>query len=281
MKSFNKTTLISASLLSLSVVISTQAQADFVVPTLQQIQDRQTAINFCNDYADRSIEQFAKSQTLGCGFGGLRWNNNRQGQFNWCLTVLEPFAITERGFRDDALKACQENKGSGNNPQNQVAVPQACKDPSKAYTAVKQIKHHFRYETTVTSPVQNGLISYDYNRDRKPDYVFLETKGDQSRVAMCFSHGRDYRRQLTDIKFYSGAGGLGSSNYEITQQGDTLVVRIDEFEHNAGSSYRRVSYRFDTATAKFTIIKNEADESPVIYDGQPYPMASPMTPGLF
>lgn len=279
MKSINKKTLLGTSLLSIG--ITTQAQADFVIPTLQKIQDQQAAINYCNNYADRSVEQFAKSQTLGCGFSGARWNNNRQGQFNWCLTVLEPFAITEEGFRDDALKKCQENKSSGNNPQNQVAVPQDCKDPSKTYAPVKQINHYFRYETTVTSPVQNGLISYDYNRDRKPDYIFLETKDSSSRVAMCFSGVQDYRRQLTDIKFYSGAGGLGSSNYEITQQGDTLVVRIDEFEHNAGSSFRRVSYRFDTALGKFRVIKNEADESPVIYDGQPYPMAPPMTPELF
>ena len=162
-----------------------------------------------------------------------------------------------------------------------MPVPQVCKDPSKAYTAVRQINHHFRYETTVTSPVQNGLISYDYNRDKKPDYVFLETQEDQSRVAMCFSQGQGYRRQLTDIKFYSGAGGLGSSNYEISQQGDLLVVRIDEFEHNAGSSYLTVSYRFDTAIAKFRMVDSSGDDSPVIYDGEPYPMALPTMPRLF
>ncbi|PWQ92234.1 hypothetical protein [Leucothrix pacifica] len=279
MKLINQTVWGVASLLSLS--FATSAQADFVIPTLQQIQDKQAAIRFCNDYADVAIEQFAKSKTLSCGFSGPRWNNDRQGQFNWCLTVLEPFAITERGFREDALKTCQENKSSGNNPQNQISIPQACKDPTKAYTSVKQINHHFRYETNLTSPVQNGLISYDYNRDRKADYVFLETKDDSARVAMCFSQGQRYRRQVTDITFYSGSGGLGSSKYEITQQGDTLVVTIDEFEHNAGSSYRQVSYRFDPSTSKFKIIKNESDVYPVIYDGQPYPMGAPVTPKLF
>jgi hypothetical protein len=279
MKSFNKLTLISSSLLSLG--IATQAQADFIIPTLAQIQDRQEAIQYCKGYASSAVQQFAKSQALGCGFSGPRWNNDYQGQYNWCLTVLEPFAINEEGIRADALKVCQEKQGSGSNPQNQVPVPQVCKDPSKAYTAVRQINHHFRYETTVTSPVQNGLISYDYNRDKKPDYVFLETQGDQSRVAMCFSQGQGYRRQLTDIKFYSGAGGLGSSNYEISQQGDLLVVRIDEFEHNAGSSYLKVSYRFDTAIAKFRMVDSSGDDSPVIYDGEPYPMALPTMPRLF
>lgn len=279
MKPFNKLTLISSSLLSLG--LATQAQADFVIPTLAQIQDRQAAIQYCKGYASSAVQQFSKSQALGCGFSGPRWNNDYQGQYNWCLTVLEPFALNEEGIRSDALKACQEKQGSGSNPQNQVPVPQVCKDPSKAYTAVRQINHHFRYETTVTSPVQNGLISYDYNRDKKPDYVFLETQEDQSRVAMCFSQGQGYRRQLTDIKFYSGAGGLGSSNYEISQQGDLLVVRIDEFEHNAGSSYLTVSYRFDTAIAKFRMVDSSGDDSPVIYDGEPYPMALPTMPRLF
>lgn len=279
MNAFKQITWIGMSLLS--VGIATHARADFVIPTLGQIQDRQAAINYCKGYASNAVQQFAKSQALGCGFSGPRWNNDYQGQYNWCLTVLEPFALNEEGIRSDALKACQETKSSGSNPQNQVPVPQVCKDPSKAYIAVRQINHHFRYETTVTSPVQNGLISYDYNRDKKPDYVFLETREDQSRVAMCFSQGQGYRRQLTDIQFYSGAGGLGSSNYDISQQGDLLVVHIDEFEHNAGSSYLTVSYRFDTAIAKFRMIKSSGDDSPVIYDGEPYPMAQPTAPILF
>lgn len=279
MKKLNTIPLISASAIMLGTALN--AQADLIIPTLQNIQDRQAAINYCNGYADTAIQQFAKNQSLDCGFSGPRWNNNRQGQFNWCLTVLEPFAITEQGFRDDALKDCQEKKRNDVSQKNQLAIPPMCKDPSKQYTAVKTIFHHFRYETTRTSPVQNGLISYDYNRDKKPDYVFLEAKQSHSRIAMCFSQGQQYRRQLTDIQFYSGSDGLGSSNYDITQQGDTLVIQINEFEHNAGSSYRKVTYRFDTASKKFAIINNEFDESPVVYDGEAYPMALPATPVLF
>lgn len=279
MKSFSKPVLISFSVLALGV--ATQAQADFVIPTLQGIQESKTAISYCNNYADNAIQQFAKSQSLGCGFSGPRWNNDRKGQYNWCLTVLEPFALTDSGFRDDALAACLVTKSSGNNPQNQVAVPQACRDPSKAYTAVKQINHYFRYDFSLTSPVKNGLISYDYNRDKKPDYVFLETKDNRSRVAMCFSGGQRYRRQLSDIAFSSGSDSLGSSNYEITQQGDMLLIRIDEFEHDAGSSYRKLAYRFDVVTGKFKNINNQAGTSPLSYDGQPYPMSPPETPILF
>ena len=278
MKRLMNSATAASSIFLLSIVAP--LQADFIIPSIETIENRQAIINHCNNYVDSSIKQFKKSQSLGCGFTGSRWSADRKGQFNWCVTVLEPFSMKEQTFREEALAKCQKEKTSSGNLQNQVAVPEVCKDSSKAYRPVKSINHHFRYETTLRTPVQNGLIRYDYNRDQKPDYVFLEAQQAKSRVVMCFSQGQAYRRQLTDITLHSDAG-FASANTEISQQGDLLSVNIDYFEHNAGSSYVTATYRFDTKTNKFAIVKSEGDSSPVMYDGEPYPLYAPSAPKLF
>ena len=265
----------------LLLVMASSLQADIIIPKMDNIKNQKTHIDHCNQYATTAVKQFSESQSLGCGFSGSRWNNNLQGQLKWCLSVLEPFSREEQSFRQEALASCQKEKTSSGNPQNKLTVPQVCNDPTKMYQAVKSINHHYRYETKLTIPVENGLIRYDYNRDGKPDYVFLEARDSQSRIAMCFSQGQSYRRQLTDISIYSDGGVFGSYNYKVSQLGDRLNITIDYFEHNAGSSFAEVSYRFNTQTRKFAIVSNNSNVAPVIYDGQPYPMGSPKVPSLF
>lgn len=252
-----------------------------ITPDLKTVQSNPEAALLCKHYASAAVEQFAKSQAMGCGFAGPRWNNNEKGQYDWCLSVLQPFADQESAFRSNALDRCIAEKVSPDHPQNQLALPESCRDPAKSYQAVKKISHSFRYLNEVVSPVQNGLIAYDYNRDGKPDYVFLEVNDQQSRVAMCFSDATKYRRQLTDITFSPDNTGLHSDRYNLTQQGEKLVVEVRYFQHNAGSSSRHVEYRFEPSTKRFRVIKNEVEVKPVVYDGQPYPMGAPPTPVLF
>ena len=235
----------------------------------------------CQNYAKFGVQQHAKNKQLGCGFNSIRWNNNYQGQFNWCMTVLEPVSNTEYNFRKDSLEKCQAQKGGTNNPKNRPAIPAACNDPSKQYQAVKQINHSFRYEKKLTSPVQNGMIRYDYNRDKRHDYVFLEVKGESARIAVCLSRNNSYQRHVTDVKFSASGDGLFSSNYELSQSGDLLNLGIQYFEHNGGSSSRNLSYRYMTATRKFKIIKNKADSYGVEMDGYTYPMSLPQIFKLF
>lgn len=240
-------------------------------------QDRRYA---CQNYANRAVKQNADNNKLQCGFTGTRWNNNRGGQYNWCMTVLDPVTLTEDGFREDSLKQCQADKTSPQRAQNRPAIPAQCNDPSKQYGAVKKINHAFRYAKQPTSPVQNGLIRYDYNRDKRQDYVFLEAKGENSRVVICMSQGANYQRHVTDIKINS-ASGFGSYDYSITQSGADLKVATDYFEHNAGSSASQASYRYQPNTKKFKIIKSDSSTAGIIQDGFEYPMSSPPIHSLF
>ena len=240
-------------------------------------QNRQQA---CKGYATTSVAQYNESRKLGCGFGGSRWNSNWKGQYNWCTTVLDPLTIGEEGFRSDSLKQCTAEKLSTRNPQNRPAIPASCNDPSKQYSAVKQINHAFRYDKKPTSPVQNGLIRYDYNKDKRPDFVFLEAKGENSRAVVCMSRGSNYQRHITDIKIYSSSG-LGSYDHQLTQSGATLKIDIQYFEHNAGSSGTQASYQYQTQTGKFKLINSKSDTYGVEQDGYTYPMSSPPTPKLY
>lgn len=280
-KSFNYAIGSGISLLTLIFIMSSPLHADIIVPEMSNIKNQKMHTDYCNDYATTAVKQFSESQAIGCGFRGPRWNNNLQGQLNWCLSVLEPFSREEQSFRQEALASCQKEKANSTNPQNKLTVPQVCNDPTKIYQAVKSINHHFRYESKLTMPVENGLIRYDYNRDGKPDYVFIEARDTQSRVVMCFSQGQSYRRQLTDITIYSDAGAIDSHNFNVSQRGEHLNVTVDYFEHNAGSSFAEVSYRFDTTARKFVIVSSKSEVSPLMYDGQPYPMGSPQIPKLF
>ena len=235
----------------------------------------------CKRYTNNAIKQNADNRSLACGFKGPRWSNNWKGQNDWCMTVLEPFSNIESSARADSLASCQAKKTSAENPKNRPIIPAQCNDPSKQYGAVKKINHSFRYEQKPTSPIQNGLIRYDYNQDKRHDYVFLEAKGENSRVVICLSQGANYQRRVTDIKINSSRGGLGSYDYNITQNGATLNVDVYYFEHNAGSSASKASYRYQPTTRKFKVIKSDSSANGIEQDGFTYPISSPPIHSLF
>jgi len=243
---------------------------------------KQARQNECKFYANDAVKQNTDNRNLSCGFKGVRWSNDWKGQFNWCMSVLNPSSSIENDFRSDSIKRCKTQKASTTHPKNRPVIPAVCDDPSKQYRAVKQVNHSFRYERALKSPVQNGLIRYDYNNDKKSDYVFLETKGEQARVVICLSRGASYQRRVTDVSFTTAKdGGFFTDEYSMRQSGDLLLLDIQNFEHNGGSSGRSLSYRFNTSTGKFKIIKNKADSYGIEMDGYTYPMAVPLTYHLF
>ena len=236
----------------------------------------------CKFYADTAVKQQAQNRSLACGFKGIRWSNQWKRQFDWCMTVLAPYSRVETDFREDSIKRCKVKKSSASNPKNRPAIPALCEDPSKQFQAVKQVNHSFRYDRSLKSPVSNGLIRYDYNKDKKQDFVFLETKEETARVVACLSQGNTYQRRVTDVSFTTSSFSSGfTDDFSLSQASDILTLSIDFFEHNGGSSRRTTDYRFDTATRKFKIISNKADSYGVEMDGYTFPMAVPETYKLF
>ena len=275
------TPTLSISITVLSLLI-TSANADIIIPTPTQLGAiEKNRVSECQMYVQQALQQQAKNLSLACGFSGSQWNNDRQGQYNWCMTVLDPASRAENNYRKDKLASCQTQKTSPDNPANHPDIPAACNDPSKQYKAVKSINHSYRYEKTITMPVLNGLIRYDYNRDKKTDYAFLEVSGNKARVTMCFSQGSAYQRRLTDFKFYAPGDSTMGSEYLLLQAEDLLLLNINYFEHNGGTSGRYTSYRYQTDTKKFKIIENTADAFGIEMDGYTYPIVTPESYILF
>ena len=236
----------------------------------------------CKNYADYSNKQNAQNIALRCNFSGIRWSNTWKYQYDWCMTKLRPMTDVETDFRSHQLENCKALIVNAENPKNRPKIPDTCNDASENYGAVKQINHSFRYAKRLASPVQNGVIIYDYNRDKKPDYVFIERKEEHARAVICFSEDNSYQRQITDISFTTESGNTrGTSEYSLTQKDDLLSVFIEYFEHNAGTSFRSTSYRFLPEERKFKIIENEAHSAGILQNGFILPVTIPETPILF
>ena len=67
--------------------------------------------NFCNDYAQRAVNQQSRNKQSGCGFKGARWQLNFQNHFNWCMKVSKGKANGERNARKKQLSQCTGGGG--------------------------------------------------------------------------------------------------------------------------------------------------------------------------
>lgn len=255
-------------------------KSPIIIPGIASVDNRSANNARCDAYAERSIGQHKTNLQNSCGFSGPRWNNNKAGQRQWCLQTAEHITDAETDARTKQLSACFSKKTNPDNPQNRPVLPQACHDPKKQFRAVKAINYAYRYERKPRQPVANGLIRYDYNRDKKPDYVFLEINQNTARIMACFSHGNTYQRRSSDITFPARGDANSGKTYQLTQRSDQLRLSINYFGHNEGSSWRKAAYQYQPAQRGFKLVSNNAGVDPVTYDGQPYPMSAPQTPRM-
>lgn len=90
---------------------------------------------FCTNYANLGTEQYKASVEYGCGFSGLRWNDDTAGQKQWCLTVDELTASKETLARAEALIQCKMSHATPNNKEltykEQEALTQALIDATQ------------------------------------------------------------------------------------------------------------------------------------------------------
>ena len=239
----------------------------------------------CNSYAQDAAEQNRQNRSASCGFTGLRWNNDKEGQKQWCLTVRRGITAKEHRIRKNMLENCFVRKSARTNPENQPNIPRACKDPSNIYLPVRNIYSGYRYEKTLYKPVgRNGLIKHDFSGDSQSDYLFIEqSRNNDVRLVSCFSNTQNgYQRQLTDMHFYTNSGSLSSEQYSISTRNGLLNIEINSFAHNEGSCFTSGFYTFNRKKQRFEVIDSKSDCSPVIdSSGQPYPIYPPQLPKMF
>lgn len=260
------------------MLFSTPLQAERITVANNTVSDEMKY--HCSAYVDKSLQQNQLNKQYDCGFTGLRWNDERAGQYQWCLTVRQQISYAEQDARQTLLEQCFSRKTARDNPGNHPALPPACRDSNGQYQAVKSIYTEFRYDKAPASPVTEGLIRYDYNQDQQDDYLFLELKENMAHISVCLSQPGGYQRRLSNVIFYAPGGGLEGDQYTISQQDDLLKIDLLFFGHNMGSAYRNTTYRYNTATQNFEMVDSEGGSSPIEMDGQPYPMSSPPAPDM-
>lgn len=229
---------------------------------------------YCQTYAAKAVQQHKTNLNLGCGFSGLRWNNDQNGQYRWCMTVSKTISGKEDTIRTQDLAHCQKQKQSANSA---LPLPKAC--ISSSAKPVKTLLYAFRYETETTMPVQpNGLIRYDFNLDRQDDYLFLETTPNHTaRLVQCMSQGATWQRTLTDMQYDSRGSTTWSTGYTFERQQNQLKITVNYFGHNEGSCDTQAFYTFHPNQKSFKLTRQKGD----CYTVEPdYPLSPPTPPTL-
>ena len=238
----------------------------------------------CNYYASDAVEQHKQNLQFNCGYKSLRWNSDKAGQRKWCMSVRETISNKENEVRKKMLDQCFKAKISLTNTNNHPEIPNSCKDSKGNYTPIKSIYSWYRYQKEIRTPVQNGLISADFNRDGRLDYIFIEQNKKQNvQLTTCFSHkgSNSYKRKLTSISFSAEGDSLMSDSYNISMLGKRVHLSLSYFEHNAGSSSSDGYYRYNPDQHVFEL-KDSTVRSAGIPIGadytEPYPIHTPRPP---
>ncbi len=236
----------------------------------------------CDYYAREAVEQHRKNLQFNCGFKGTRWNNNRIGQKNWCVTVRKNITDKENNIRKQMLENCFKTKTALNNPENHPKIPSSCKDHKKNYTAIKSIYSWYRYDKEVRTPVENGLIQADFNRDGRLDYVFIEqNKKQKIRLIACISdkNFKSYQRKTTSIVFDAKGDSLMSEGYHISMSGKQLHLSLTYFGHNEGSSSADGFYIYNNRKHVFELKDSTSSAMGIpMNSGYNYPIYVPVPP---
>lgn len=82
----------------------------------------------CTSYAEKTVAQYAKNLTLGCGFSGLRWHDNKIGHFIFCKAANKTAINTELQVRSALLDQCSGGGSDAEPPvedqQENIDTPQ-------------------------------------------------------------------------------------------------------------------------------------------------------------
>lgn len=242
----------------------------------------------CEYYAESAVEQQRSNRANACGFSGSRWSADFAGHQQWCMSVRPAITYNEEQVRKDMLDSCLEDKATVHHHDNHLPLPIACLDPNGDFSPVKYIYAWFRYERSLYSPVQGGLIAQDFNKDGRQDYVFIErNKNDTAQLSLCFSANNypangGYERYLTDVNFYVQGNSLAGQQYTITNKGDRIIIDIPYFAHNEGACHTHAEYRFNVQTKVFDIVNRKSECYPQLIPGtnDPYPISSVPEPKL-
>lgn len=279
-----KLNMFSVFLVSAFALSSTKLVQAESVASVASAEVSESLIYTCEQYSEYSQEQVKDSMRYGCDFGGIHWSVDSVDHKNWCLSTKNEQLITDQQHRKDKqLEACKEMRTSPLSPSNQLKVPESCKDPTKAYTPVRHVNWSDYVSDRPVSPVQNGLIEYDFNTDERLDFVFLEAKESReirAQFIICMSQKGNYTRHLTDISIYS-MPGLSFLGVKVRSNEGLLNMTILYYERAYGKAQQKVIYEFSKDTGKFIVVDSHGTAYNVTTREDAYQMTPPKIPKLF
>ena len=232
----------------------------------------------CNYYARDAVEQHKKNLQFHCGYQSLRWSSNKRSQQQWCMTTRESISAKENAIRKEMLERCFKEKTSLTNTRNHPKIPNSCRDQKRHYTPIKSIYSWYRYQREIRTPVKNGLIRFDFNRDGRLDYIFIEQDKKQGvQLTTCLSrkNANLYTRKPTSLGFSAKGDSLMSDGIDISLQGKQLHIIRRYFEHNAGSSSADGYYNYNNEKQIFEL-KSFLNNSAGMPMGPDYTESYPM-----
>lgn len=217
--------------------------------------------SYCNSYADTAIQKYAKSLYHGCEFSSLRWNNDKQGQYEWCISVTKKATEKENKSRKLMLNNCLKEKYVAD-------ILPACIDNNEGYIPIKKIQNSSGvlkadYYSVISSA--KGYIEYDFNSDNKIDNIFIEKKSDSLRIVQCISNNdkinRKYIRKIIPYnipEWEAHSVGYTTSNIRIAKESPTNIVFEESYyENNSNGNSDAWKFQYNRKQKNFVLISYE------------------------
>ncbi len=214
----------------------------------------ETRSEACIRYAQTATSQNRTNNKSQCGYTGLRWSDDFDGQKKWCMGVRPAITKAENDARYQLLDACFAKKADVENRKHPIRVPDACSRNPEQYQPVRYLftRQSYMEDPQVTQPV--GLIDHDFNADRQSDYIFLERSPQHKfRTILCMSHASSWKR----LPLYaveenvSDYFGLGSDHVDV--RNGKLYLSNGYSEHNWGSSSTVYEYSYSQQAQGFLL----------------------------
>jgi hypothetical protein len=135
-------------------------------------------------------------------------------------------------------------------------IPQSCKDQQKQYQPISTILSKSTYNAKAQNyrPIRsvNGFITSDFDGNGNIDLIFIERHKSDIRLISCINS----KRKVTSFKVHETIKpDFQTISESIRLDGNSLVLSIDQHEHNWGGDSETSHYRY--LKGKFILEKRE------------------------
>lgn len=159
---------------------------------------------------------------------------------------------------------------------NKLDVVRACLDSSRHFYKISNIQSRTSYLEKAYDyyPIENskGFIPWDFSKDGKLDYIFLEkqkaqyvSKGSVPKIhlVICKSQVKEnnvltYTRYIPEFTLYESIlPDFQAESHRIKKLKDTLLINRNYHEHNWGSDSTINIYKYDALAKDFVLVEQE------------------------